>query len=360
MDFFGPAGMLIGCIIAVVGYEYDLFLLIPLGILLMIVGAVLLIKSKLQDRRDKQARLAAQRASAIHHEDDAAFNRRALRYRWCFRLCFVGMGALVVLLMVLATYEMVTGLVLLLTGAGIVGLFFLAGRFNTKMGGLKDSAILQQVLEQHFTDVDISPDTLSTDELGRSYMGLPDFDRMDSRSLIKARYHGLAFSVGDINLEYYREAMYGKLEDAGYVSCFRGPVILCNIGKLLPTAVRLWSKYDLGDGVVQASIRVSRDGTVHSTGTAKRILHIEADDASQLEQVLPCHVQDRIRQLSEALNCRIHMAIDPDGRVCVAISSSRDFFRATSWDAAIMRRQFTDNVRIIAEVMDILAVLASP
>ncbi len=358
MDFYGYLSLLIGVAMAALGTEYGLYLLIPLGVIFMILGVVLIIKDKIDTRRDKKLKQEALQATAIHREGDEEFNKKAKMLRRAFYLCFVGMGATVVLVMALTSYDMVNGYVLIGAAAVIFGLFMLAGRMNKKLGALQDGSVLQKVLEARFEGAEILPSNIHADLVRSFNSGLPHFDRIGSHNLIKLTHKGLSFFVGDINLEYLRENTFNEPEEAVYMPVFRGQFFYCDLEKTFPADLRLWSEYAPVDGVFRASVSVS-GGTILESRGAKRVLRMESSAPIGITEILSPYAIQRLREFAETTEHKIYISIEQSGQMCLALDSGTDFFSAKHPDAAIMRRQFTDNAGIVADIADVLCAIAS-
>ncbi len=355
MDFYGYLSLLVGVAMAALGYEYGLYLLIPLGVIFLILGVVLVIKDKIDARREKKAKQEALLATAIHREGDEEFNRRAKSIKRRFYLCFVGMGATVVLIMVLTSYDMINGYVLIGAAAAIFGLFMLAGRMNKKLGALQDGSILQKVLEARFESVEILPYNIHADLVRSFNSGLPHFDKMNSYNLIKLTQNGLTFFVGDINLEYLRTNTFNEPEESVYMPVFRGQFFYCDLCRTFPASLRLWSEYAPVDGVFKVSFS---GGTASRNSGAKRVLRMESSAPIGIAEILSPYAQKRLREFAEATAHKVYISIEQSGQMCLALDTGADFFSAKSWDAAVMRRQFTDNASIVADIADVLCAIS--
>ncbi len=347
--WWGVACMLMGLCAGAAAQEYDSILLVLVGVALLITSVVLTVKGIGQNIRQARAHQQALEESALHRSGDEDINAQIKRLKGRIKACWILFAALMLLLIAQLAAEIDSAILIIANLTALVTLLFVQGVIRRKLESYVSDTVLQQVLEGVFTNVTHIPGhRIPENVLRESNMGLPYFERSDGEDYIKAAYKGISFEMCDINLkkETTTTDADGKVT-SGYESVFRGIMLQCDLGRMLPAQLRIWSDYGLDSGGVQ-------------TGNAAfdRIFHVESDDPIYLSRMLTPWLQAQLLQRKSGPWGSTHMRFERSGQVWIAIRTGGDFFelgRGKQLDAAIIRRRFTQETAFVTDVLDILA-----
>ncbi len=347
--FYGFCGAFVGCLLAVVGIEkFDSTLLLMVGGAMILTGAVLMALGGLENLREAKEKHRVLEASAMNRFGDEDLNHRIKKQRRKITFCWIAMGGAFVLLCVLASMELATGPVIIGTFAAMFGLFLLQAEFGKGLKNCVSDDILQQVLDAYFTEVEYDVEGRIGEEwIRNSDMWLPEFEASSGDDLIKAKYNGLGFELSDINLKRWVKHWDedGK-ENHSWESVFRGFMLMCKLNAELPADVRLCPSYRIGIG-----------GVFRTDMKFDKKFHVEADDEPAAAWILTPAVTEKLEAMKKP---GVHMHLERNGQVRVAISTGKDAFEVgvgKQLDAGMMRRRFHEELECVLETLDVLLLI---